>query len=207
MSSPGFSKTPQWRGGQQYLASQLPRQARGWLLDEGSLTAHLVAASRGHFRVEVISQRWGTARLHEATLLDIEPRRLCLLREVFLYCNNQPWIYARSVLPEASLRRGLRHLRRFGNQPLGQLLFNDPHLRREPFELASLPATDIPSFGHSVDDSKLNTTRLLGRRSKFIVQGEVLMVSEIFLPAFWQGMAAHPARSSSQRRTASSRRN
>lgn len=185
---PPASRGAKWKPLQAFRATGISATRRRWLLDEGSLTAHLVAASRGNFRVEVLSQTWGRAALHEAQLLGIAPRRICLLREVLLLCNDRPWVFARSVLPESSLRGGLRHLRRFGNQPLGQLLFNDSNLQRRPFELAIVNAADIAALQRAGLPELSRSGELLGRRSKFLLQGKALMVSEIFLEAFWQGM-------------------
>lgn len=195
-----------WRKHRAFPNAAFSQLAKAWLLDEGSLTAHLLAASGGDFRVEIISQNWGRPHLHEARLLGIDPHQACLLREVFLVCKGQPWVYARSVLPNTSLRGSLRHLRKFGSRPLGQLLFNDPNLAREPFELTTLPLQDIPGQAarnnstESVAGTYDRMEHCVGRRSRFVLQGKPLMVSEIFLPAFWQAVGHAPrARAGRQR--------
>ncbi|NND38815.1 MAG: chorismate lyase [Pseudomonadales bacterium] len=185
---------PRWRDQHAYFGNALSAQHRRWLLDEGSLTAHLLRASEGDFSVKIISQRWGRPQRNEAMLLAIDPRHSCLLREVFLLCSGKPWVYARSVLPHSSLSGSLRHLRKFGDQPLGQLLFNSTNMRRDPFELTTIPQQRIPGLQENVIEtspakiSGAEEQACLGRRSRFFLEDRPLIVSEIFLPAFWQGI-------------------
>jgi chorismate--pyruvate lyase len=82
----------------------------------------------------------------------------------------------------------LRHLRQFGTQPLGQLLFNTPGMQRNPFEIAQILPAQLPPAARSMDrdNLKLNTQSepAWGRRSRFTLYHKPLVVSEIFLPAF-----------------------
>lgn len=185
----GFQpESPRWKDYQHLLQAELPYRHRLWLLDSGSLSARLVRASDNHFRVQVLSQNWQSARLDEYRLLGIKPGQRCLIREVLLLCHEQPWVYARSVLPVTSLVGKLRHLRQFGTQPLGQLLFNTPGMQRNPFEIAQILPAQLPPAARSMDrdNLKLNTQSepAWGRRSRFTLYHKPLVVSEIFLPAF-----------------------
>jgi len=161
----------------------LPVALRRWLLDPHSLTARLVRASNGHFEVQVLSQNWGHCTASEAALLNINSRKHCLIRETLLICHGAPWVFARSIMPCSSLIGRLRHLRRFGNQPLGQLLFNTPGMHRHPFEVSR---GSIGSFSQQPKAlaSASPTALLWGRRSRFEIFNKPLIVSEIFLPAF-----------------------
>ena len=185
----GFQpQSPRWRNYRRWYNRDLPGSIRRWLLDSGSLTTRLVKASNNDFRVQRISQHWGQARRDEYRLLGIEPQQRCLIREVLLLCHGQPWVYARSVLPVTSLVGPLRHLRKFGNQPLGQLLFNTPGMQRQPFELAQFEPANLPNAAQLPGRHSLwpnaETKPLWGRRSRFELHGRPVMVSEIFLPAF-----------------------
>jgi chorismate lyase len=165
----------QWQAHQQLQHRIEPAELKSWLLDRGSLTERLIQASNGQFRVEVLRQQWGVARHDETRMLGIKSRQAALIREVILHGNNQPWIYARSVLPAKSLERSLRHLKRLGNKPLGAILFSDPHMQRSDIEIAQLHAKQLPVIvNHPV----------WGRRSVFFLHHQPLLVSEIFLPSF-----------------------
>lgn len=171
-----MSHTINWTSCNPLVKNRLPADVRDWLLDEGSLTARLVAASNGDFRVEVIHQGWGVPQPDEAKILAMQPREVGLIREVFLICHGEPWVFARSVIPNKSLSGPLRFLRQLKNQALGGLLFRDPALQRSHFDIARihLPHPAIP-----VDAGP----DVYGRRSLFYLKKRPLLVAEIFLPA------------------------
>jgi chorismate lyase len=169
---------PRWRHWRRFLRPQPPAALRPWLLDSGSLTQHLILASGGDFRVEVLAQRWQRPTLAEARLLRIDPQARALVREVILRGRGQPWVYGRSVMPAQCLRGDLRRLRKLRSSSLGALLFRYPQLQRTPFELARIDArSQLPV--------PLRSPALLwARRSRFELNGRALIVSETFLPAF-----------------------
>lgn len=161
------------------------KSTQQWLLDEGSLTAHLVKKTQGDFAVNVVRQSFMQPTLSERISLNIPPRQVALVREVILLCHQQPWVFARSVIPLKSLKGSLRHLRHLKAKPLGHLLFTSPHMTRLPFEIAKI---DISTSTPSNECKHLQTTKdskyVWGRRSKFYLEGKPLSVAEIFLPAF-----------------------
>ncbi len=173
------SDEPAWREFRRFNNVELAPRIRPWLLDKGSLTARLVAASDGDFRVKVLQQSWQRPHLSERRLLGMADREMGIIREVELICRSEPWVYARSVIPASSLQGRLRHLKKFNDSALGALLFSDPGMRRAGYELARIggDAAAIPPHLRS-DDT------LWGRRSCFYLSDMPLMVSEIFLPAF-----------------------
>jgi chorismate--pyruvate lyase len=172
-----LARSLRWLNHRLLSPTATPASLRPWLLAEGSLTQHLIAASQGEFRVERIAQHWARPTLSEARLLNIDPSQWALVREVILWGRNAPWVYARSVIPARSLRGDLRRLRQLRNTSLGALLFKYPQLQRTPFELARVDAAQMPARlrGKSV---------LWGRRSRFSIDGHSLIVGEIFLDAF-----------------------
>jgi chorismate--pyruvate lyase len=172
-----LARSLRWQHHHLLLRPATPPSLRPWLLAEGSLTRHLIAASHGNFRVERIAQHWARPTLSEARLLKIDPNQWALIREVILWGNGAPWVYARSVIPARSLRGDLRRLRHLRNTSLGALLFKYPQLQRTPFELARVDATLLSA-------SLRGKSTLWGRRSRFSVDGHSLIVGEIFLDAF-----------------------
>ncbi|HSC75500.1 MAG TPA: chorismate lyase [Pseudomonadales bacterium] len=170
--------------------SRLHSQAsplRNWLLDRGSLTRRLQKKSGGHFSVKVLKQRWEKPKLDEARALNISPDQLALVREVILYGCDQPWVYARSVLPQQVLNGRLRFLRRLGNKPLGALLFSNPSIRREPVVVQCYAPSRLPPLLQ-----KPSQQPLWGRYSIFRYGRGGILVSEIFLPAFVDSVMLSP---------------
>jgi len=160
---------------------------QNWLLDKTSLTEKLVEKSKGRFRVEVLQQRIQRIRLSEHRALHIKSRRWAVVREVILYGNNTPWVYARTVIPLNTLQGSLRRLHYLGNKPLGRQLFSHPNMTREPLEVAELSPHHLPNIILSDigQSSPLNNTSKLpiwGRRSVFRLTNKPLLVSEVFLP-------------------------
>lgn len=164
--------TLRWRDGRRYLSARLPPLLRPWLFAEGSLTQRLLVESDGDFRVQILAQRWQRPAPGEARLLDLDPAARALVREVILFGAGQPWVYARSILPHATLSGDLRRLRKLQNSSLGALLFTYPGLTRRPFELACADG-------------------LWGRRSRFEIDARALIVSEFFLPVFLSHLQTH----------------
>ena len=172
-------KSPNWRDLKNFNSQDLPHRVRPWLLDEGSLTERLIRASDDNFEVERLSQGWLVPTLSERKLLDIPARQWALVREVVLRCHGQAWVYARSVIPGATLSGSLRHLRRLQNQSLGTLIFQNPHLQRSSFQLALLPANC-----DYIHPSLRQQIPAWARRSRFTIAGKSLSVSEVFLQQF-----------------------
>lgn len=171
---------------ERFTAAGLPQHNRYWLLDDGSLTNRLIAISGGHFRVQRLYQGWQLPLPSERRLLGRPNRELALVREVALLANDRPVVFARSVFPLSSLEGSLSHLRRLQTRPLGAILFKHPGMHRSPFELCHMSGRS-----EYLPEPLRQDESAWGRRSRFIVGGKSLMVSEVFLQAFkpWPNMA------------------
>ena len=165
---------------------------RPWLGLRGSLTAALKQLSNGRFHVKILRQYWGQAHPGESRALRLDPRALCLIREVILFGNHQPWVFARSILPEQTLTGSLRCLRGLDERPLGEILFANRRIQRGALEAARiLPphshlsgvATWLSTAADPVDLSNADAP-LWGRRSVFALGRRRLLVAEWFLPGF-----------------------
>jgi chorismate--pyruvate lyase len=158
-----------------------PNKLTGWLKDPGSLTAHLLKLSRGKFKVEILFQGLAPIRLDEQRLLGLKRPTAVLVREVVLYGKDQPWVFARSLLPLPSLTGRLRQLRKAGRKPLGSFLFKQPKLHRGPLHVAQFKPETCVVPGHLQQGQTL-----WGRCSLFYLDQKPLLVSETFLPDFLQ---------------------
>ena len=177
-----------WKSPAVLRPRRLPARVRGWLLDRGSLTARLQTRCPACFRVELLHQGRERPRIDESRLLGIPPGRHALVREVHLYCDGTAWVFARTVIPLASLRGRNRRLGSLGERPLGAFLFAHPGLRRGRFELGCLSPGD-PLFRRALgDDARADgvVDAVWGRRSVFWLHGQPLLVAEFFLPDLLQ---------------------
>jgi len=170
---------------QQVLAPIAPL-LKDWLLDKGSLTARLKSQC-SVFRVELLGQAQQVCCLEEANNF-IKVGEAVLVREVILFCDDVPQVFARSLIPLSSLTGEEQALANLGTQPLGQVLFNNPSLKRQQIELSAFEqSSSVAQLTRRLTKTQergieSQTVELWGRRSVFIVENKPLMVAEVFLP-------------------------
>jgi chorismate--pyruvate lyase len=170
-----------WRPVRQVLRRQIPKDTLGWLLDPGSLTRRVLAVCPGRFRVAVLYQGWRAPLLNEARFLGIDPGGYAFVREVYLQCDDQPWVYARTIIPRSTLTGRERRLAHLSARPLGEVLFADPSMARGDVEVARLRPED-GLYRIATARCTRRPPALWGRRSLFTLHGKPLLVNEIFLP-------------------------
>lgn len=159
---------------------QLPRTVAVWLMDRASLTHRVRQACGGTFRVEVLQQGWQRPEREERAALRMRRNTLALVREVRLLCDQQAWVFARTVVPLRTLSGAQRRLSELGSQPLGALLFTDRSLQRGELELARMVPGQRLFEAATAGAARPET--VWGRRSVFHVGGKPLLVQEVFLP-------------------------
>jgi len=174
-------REPKWRDWALLHRGQAPLALRDWLLDRGSLTHRMVQNCPGKFRVEVRRQAWEHPLPGERHLLGLRRGAVTLVREVELRCAERSWVFARTLIPPATLRGNGRRLARLGERPLGAVLFADPGVRRDRVEVALLmPHHRL--FQRAVADILPKPSMLWARRTLFRMENRQLLVNEIFLP-------------------------
>lgn len=143
------------------------------------------------FRVELLTQAWQLPRRDERLALSMRRHTFALVREVRLLCRQQPWVYARTVVPLRTLSGAQRRLGELGSRPLGALLFTDRSLQRGQLELARIRPGDR-LFDAATAGMRSIPNEVWGRRSVFLLRGKPLLVQELFLPELNQ--ASRPKR-------------
>lgn len=174
----GCRSLMRWCKKQQCLSKSIPTDIEALLFDRSSLTARLIKKCQGRFRVEVLSVKRTTPTPDEVAALRLRSRSQAIIRQVLLYCDDTPWVYARTVIPMTSLRGPLRSLTRLGTRPLGAVLFADKTMKRSAMEITALKPDHMcyPWTRHRGSDI------IWGRRSVFWLRKMPLLVSEFFLP-------------------------
>ena len=172
---------------------------QAWLINAGSLTARL-QLRYSHFAVKPVAVKYAKPLHDEAVLLYLPAHKTALIREVLLIGNNQPVVFAHSVLPRTSLRGAWNGLGRLGNKPLGTMLFANPKVKRTPLEYKKLPRQHPISMRVSRINNQLQLVYSAGttpaaaehmqnspkalwaRRSIFSLNCARILVTEVFLP-------------------------
>ena len=183
-------KEPRWRPRAQLRRSELSVGLSDWLFDTGSLTQRLRQICPAQFRVRLLRQHWGRPLINETCALGLERQGFVWIREVQLLCREQPWVFARTLIPPSSLQGRVRRLTRLGTRPLGEVLFTDPGAARGEVEVASIhrgQRLHRRAFGDRSETADV----IWGRRSVFRLDRQPLLVCEIFLPTLPMSRANH----------------
>lgn len=131
--------------------------------------------------MQVLEQKWARPMRNESLALGVRRWNYGLIRQVKLLCDNEPWVFARTIIPKSTLTGKQRHLAYLGDKPLGAVLFADSSMKRSEVEIASIvPGQQL--FDMATSDLKKKPEKIWGRRSVFYLSGKPLLVSEIFLP-------------------------
>jgi len=173
-----------WLDATATLRRKLPKPAQDWLFDRCSLTLRLqraCSAANDRFSVRVISQHRHRPQPDERRLLGMHEHEYALIRQVYLLCGEQRWVFARTVVPLRSLKGRGRCLANLGSRPLGAMLFADRSVRRGRMQVARL-LPGIHVFDQAVAGLAVLPECIWGRRSLFHYAGRPLLVNEIFLP-------------------------
>lgn len=158
------AELPQW-------FDEVSEHLRSWLLEANSLTARL-RQSCGEFRVEVLSEQLARPNQSEACLFSV-PTDVMWCREVILWCDERPVVYAQSWIPLF-----LQQMTKLGTVPLGEVLFQDPKWHRGELQLARIEAPLQPLI---LQLGKVVTEGKMARRSIFSQNNAEMLVCEVFL--------------------------
>ena len=139
------------------------RKILNWLNEEGSITKRI--SSVAAFKLEILNDDFGEAEVeeYEALGLDDEVR----IREVILYGESVPLVYARSIIPTLTATKGYPGLGTIGSKPLGDLIFHS--------ELFIKTRREFSKFHNLAEEV------VWGRRTHYLVKDYPLSVMEVFL--------------------------
>jgi chorismate--pyruvate lyase len=157
-----------------------PASARDWLGWPDSLTERLAQHLGDRVQVHVLSERVDRLlpdeREHLGTI-----SRTARIREIRLEVRDMPFVVARTVFPESTARAMNNALIQLGTRSLGSLLFGTrraPVCARELMHMQPNSALWRVLRCHLPSDSG----PLWARRALHRLQGQPLLVTEIFLP-------------------------
>jgi chorismate--pyruvate lyase len=171
-----------WTTWQSPLLQSLPPALRFWLTATGSLTRELQQVCDDDFAVTLLASGWQKPLTDEARVLHLPARQLAFTREVQLLDGAAPQVYARTVIPQRTYHAMRARFDSLGTQPLGEMLFNQPSLKRGPIQVARLiPGQTL--FAMATRALQRQPDELWARRSCFYLHGRGMLVNEIFLPS------------------------
>jgi chorismate--pyruvate lyase len=175
-----FRATARWAS--HINAVNASTEMRAWLSDRTSLTKKLMLRAN-QFRVQRLRQARGYCLRDECDAIGLQRRQIVREREVLLCCDQQPVVFAHTIMPLTSSAADWPFFSALGDRSLGSTLFGDPRVKRGELEYARLHA------GHPLARRAMKATGqqhykfpLFARRCLFKRNKGLLLVTEVFLP-------------------------
>ena len=157
-----FNKLTSWMPEIKSLEVQ-NKEIISWLTESGSITSRIKSFS--NFRLKLLRDGPGEVDTLEDDLI-ITNYKENNIREVVLYSDEEPFIYAKSILPLETIRLGLGALGSLKENPLGDILFSNPKIKKKYMLFAKFES---------------NKRIFYGRKGIYTVKGYPFSVCEIFL--------------------------
>ena len=157
-----FNKLTSWMSETKSLEVQ-NKEILSWLNEPGSITSRIKSFS--DFKLKLLRDGPGEVDAAVDDLI-ISNYKENNIREVLLYSNEEPLIYAKSIIPLETIRLGLGVLGNLKENPLGDILFSNPEIKKE-----------YMLFSKFVSNKKI----FYGRKGIYTVKGFPFSVCEIFL--------------------------
>ena len=152
-----------WITSKEFHNESIGTHVKSWLTETGPITNRI--KSNGTFKLELIKDEVGTVKRIDANFLGEDLGEI-KIREVLLLSNNKPKVFARSLIPNRTIEKGLSELGELGSKPLGDILFEK--------EIFKKIETVFAKFSESGN-------LYWGRKSKYLVKVYPLSVMEVFL--------------------------
>jgi chorismate--pyruvate lyase len=178
-----------WHDAYHWQYRDLPGLLRSWLLNETSLTQRLRAVCHDQFQVKILTEGWEYPQFDEIQILGLRLKRYARVRQVYLCCQHQPWIFGRTVIPPSTLCGKYRYLKWLGEKSIGTVLFAHHSLERRHLQLARLSAEEH-LYALATANLREKPPLLYARRSVFYLEQKPLLVTEVFLPQILKRLAS-----------------
>ncbi len=139
--------------------------SKHWLEEQGSLSRRLKLHCQA-LTVELLQNRIITANILKPDERQLLPAQDCLLREVVLHGDDNPWVIGRTLIPRTTLVDQPYDLVEQGDIPLGLTVFSADNVDRDSLQIGWV---------------NLPQGRLLARRSRLWMNHKPMLVAELFL--------------------------
>ena len=139
------------------------KEILSWLNEAGSITSRIKSFS--NFKLKLLKDGPGEVDIIEDDLI-ISNYEENNIREVILLSNEEPLIYAKSIIPLDTIKLGLNTLGNLKENPLGDILFSNPEIKKKYMLFARFQSKEEIFYG---------------RKGIYTVKGYPFSVCEIFL--------------------------
>ena len=155
---------------------QIENKLKYWLIDMKSLSYRIRNIAK--FEIIPINARKNRVFSNEKKVFGYKKSEDLYLREVLIYANKIPIMYARTILPIAHLRGFWRNIKKLKNKPLADIVFKKKILRSN-FKFRKPSYND--EFSKRIRRFSLKKTKVLAiRESTFRNKNEKVLLTEVF---------------------------
>ena len=146
------------------IKDKLPSEViKSWLLEDGAITKRIKL--NYEFRLELIKDEISFVQETDKAFLDTKSGEI-KVREVILYADEEPIVFAQTLIPNTTIKNGLSELGNIGNKPLGDILFEKDIFTKSDQVFAEFV---------------FKNNSFWGRKIKYTVKDEPFSVLEVFL--------------------------
>lgn len=146
---------------------------REWITDKNSLTLRLREFTQQKITLELKYDNEDDMDTMSRTILKATSSEKPWVRRIIWSYEGTPWLSCQVVIPKSSITGETQHLTQIGTGSIGDILFKDTTLTRDAF------------LFEKKDD------HTIARHSVFYYKKQPLLVSETFLPAFFEALKKH----------------
>jgi chorismate--pyruvate lyase len=162
---------------------QIDGKLKYWLLDMKSLSYRI----RNIAKLEIIPVeiRGSNIFVNEKKIFGNIKSEHLYLREVLIYADKLPIMYARTILPSNYLRGFWHKIKNLNNKPLADIVFERRMIIRSRFKFKKPSIND--NFSKRIKMFDLKNTKILAtRQSTFKNKNEKVLLTEVFFNNFKQ---------------------
>lgn len=160
---------------------QIDGKLKYWLLDMKSLSYRI----RNIAKLEIvpIETRVSNIFLNEKKIFGNMKSEHLYLREVLIYADKLPIMYARTVLPSKHLRGFWHKIKKLNNKPLADIVFKRKMIKRSDFKFKRSSIND--NFSKKIRMFDFKDIKILAtRQSTFQNKNKKVLLTEVFFNNF-----------------------
>jgi len=153
-----------------------------WIKNKSSFTDRINKIANVKIKLVTNNYKNKNLLLSEKNFFPFHKAENIFLREVIIFANEAPIMYARTVLPRKYLRGYWNDIKKLNTRSLSRVVYENPSIKRSNFlYLApSLNNNILKNFGSLKIDGK---NLVIGRQSYFEYKRKNILLTEYFFKA------------------------
>ena len=153
-----------------------------WVKNKSSLTNRIKKIANLKIKLVTNNYKNKNLLLSEKNFFPLHKAENIFLREVIIFANGVPIMYARTVLPRKYLRGYWNDIKKLNTSSLSRIVYENPSIKRSNF-LYLAPSLNNNIF-KNIKSLKIDSKNLvIGRQSYFEYKRKNILLTEYFFEA------------------------